>query len=51
VQKVVDPRAVFKDVIAGELCNFLVRTEKEFFIDSPAVIIAVRAGKHTFTKA
>ncbi|XP_039510303.1 phosphatidylinositol phosphatase PTPRQ [Pimephales promelas] len=49
VQKVVDPRAVFKDVIAGELCNFLVRTEKEFFIDSPAVIIAVRAAPSSVT--
>lgn len=51
MQKVVDTRAVFKDVIAGKLCNFSVRTEKEFFRDSPAVIITIRAGKHTITQA
>ncbi|XP_077049965.1 phosphatidylinositol phosphatase PTPRQ isoform X2 [Siphateles boraxobius] len=49
VQKVVDTRAVFKDVIAGKLCNFLVRTEKEFFRDSPAVIIAIRAAPSSVT--
>ncbi|XP_048024016.1 phosphatidylinositol phosphatase PTPRQ isoform X2 [Megalobrama amblycephala] len=49
VQKVVDTRAVFKDVIAGKLCNFSVRTEKEFFRDSPAVIIAIRAAPSKVT--
>nr|XP_021323628.1 phosphatidylinositol phosphatase PTPRQ [Danio rerio] len=43
VQKVVDTRAVFKDVIAGKLCNISVRTEKEFFRDSPAVYLTIRA--------
>ncbi|XP_073786318.1 phosphatidylinositol phosphatase PTPRQ isoform X2 [Danio rerio] len=44
VQKVVDTRAVFKDVIAGKLCNISVRTEKEFFRDSPAVYLTIRAA-------
>ncbi len=51
MQKVVDTRAIFKDVIAGKLCNFSVRTEEEFFRDSLAVIITIRAGTHTFTQA
>ncbi|XP_073706317.1 phosphatidylinositol phosphatase PTPRQ [Garra rufa] len=49
VQKVVDTRAVFKDVIAGKLCNFSVRTEKEFFRDSPAVTITIRAAPSLVT--
>ncbi|XP_052437936.1 phosphatidylinositol phosphatase PTPRQ isoform X2 [Carassius gibelio] len=49
VQKVVDTRAIFKDVIAGKLCNFSVRAEKEFFRDSLAVIIAIRAAPSPVT--
>ncbi|XP_067276105.1 phosphatidylinositol phosphatase PTPRQ isoform X2 [Pseudorasbora parva] len=49
VQKVADTKAVFKDVIAGKLCNFSVRTEKEFFRDSPAVIITIRAAPSSVT--
>ncbi|KAI7802135.1 putative phosphatidylinositol phosphatase PTPRQ-like [Triplophysa rosa] len=44
VQKVVEPRAVFKDIISGNLCNCSIRTEKEFFRDSPAVTIAIRSA-------
>ncbi|XP_058607826.1 phosphatidylinositol phosphatase PTPRQ isoform X2 [Onychostoma macrolepis] len=49
VQKVVDTRAIFIDVIAGKLCNFSVRTEKEFFRDSLAVIITIRAAPSPVT--
>ncbi|KAL6478813.1 hypothetical protein MHYP_G00122460 [Metynnis hypsauchen] len=43
VQKVLQTRAVFKDVIPGKLCNISVRTEKESFSDSTAVFLTIRA--------
>ncbi|KAL7870971.1 hypothetical protein SRHO_G00084680 [Serrasalmus rhombeus] len=43
VQKVLQTRAVFKDVIPGKLCNVSVRTEKESFRDSTAVFLTIRA--------
>ncbi|KAA0715211.1 Phosphatidylinositol phosphatase PTPRQ [Triplophysa tibetana] len=49
VQKVVEPRAVFKDIISGNLCNCSIRTEKEFFRDSPAVTIAIRSAPSSVT--
>ncbi|XP_055030835.2 phosphatidylinositol phosphatase PTPRQ [Misgurnus anguillicaudatus] len=49
VQKVGDTRAIFKDIIAGKLCNCSVRTEKEFFGDSPAVMTAIRAAPSSVT--
>ncbi|XP_050991467.1 phosphatidylinositol phosphatase PTPRQ [Labeo rohita] len=49
VQKVMDTRVVFKDVIGGKLCNFSVRSEKEFFRDSPAVTITIRAAPSPVT--
>ncbi|XP_043119890.1 LOW QUALITY PROTEIN: phosphatidylinositol phosphatase PTPRQ [Puntigrus tetrazona] len=49
VQKVVHTRAIFKDVTAGNLCNFSVRTEKEFFRDSLAVFITIRSAPSPVT--
>ncbi|XP_051512787.1 phosphatidylinositol phosphatase PTPRQ-like [Myxocyprinus asiaticus] len=49
VQKVLNTTAVFKDMVAGKLCNFSVRTEKESFRDSPAMFIAIRTAPSSVT--
>ncbi|XP_036441297.1 phosphatidylinositol phosphatase PTPRQ [Colossoma macropomum] len=49
VQKVLQTRAVFKDVIPGKLCNISVRTEKESFRDSTAVFLTIRASPSSVT--
>ncbi|XP_037395653.1 phosphatidylinositol phosphatase PTPRQ isoform X2 [Pygocentrus nattereri] len=49
VQKVLQTRAVFKDVIPGKLCNVSVRTEKESFRDSTAVFLTIRAYPSSVT--
>ncbi|KAJ8402413.1 hypothetical protein AAFF_G00369020 [Aldrovandia affinis] len=43
VQKVTEGRAVFTDLLPGQVYNFSVRTEKESFGDSPQVFCEIRA--------